>query len=139
VCVSCERSTCFWNQFLLLSVNLISVCLSVTFLFPATTTSSIFDDSPLSPSITPSLFHSRGSKRISFTNLSHHRHSYSSPRFYNRTVSSEHLGFILSLLHCSFCLYWFVRQIKLATRQLLGARKYSLSYRIVYVFIALNI
>ena len=33
-----------------------------------------------------------------------------------------------------------MRQIKLAiyTRQLLGARKYSLSYRIVFVHIALN-
>ena len=38
----------------------------------------------------------------------------------------------LSFLHYSFCFcFGFVRQIKPVIRQLLGARKYTLSYRIV--------
>ena len=50
-----------------LSTNLIPVSLSLTPVPAATTV-----DSPLSPSTTPSLFHSC-SKPASFINLSHHR------------------------------------------------------------------
>ena len=46
------------------------------------------------------------------------------------TVSSEHLGFCFQFLHYSF-LFGFVRHIKLAIRQLSGARKYSVSHRTV--------
>ena len=61
--------------------------------FPAPITSSHSVDSPLSRSITPSLFHSR-LKPTSFTNLSHHRLS-SSLRTDSTdwTVSSEHFIF----------------------------------------------
>ena len=44
------------------------------------------------------------------------------------SISFRRLFFVSSL----FCLFLgSVRQIKLATRQILNARKYSLSYRIV--------
>jgi len=40
--------------------------------------------------------------------------------------------FFLVLSRYSFCFFASVRHIKLAVRQLLGARKYSLLYRVVY-------
>ena len=89
-----------------LSTNLIPVSLSLTPVPAATTV-----DSPLSPSITPSLFHSY-SKPTSFINLSHHR--LPSLPSGLRTDSTEFMPgpYLLSItvfvffsfLHCSCCL-----------------------------------
>ena len=88
-------------------------------------TSSLFVNSPLSPSTTPSFLHVR-LKPISFTNFSHHRLPSSS-----RTDSTDFVTgpffsisflFLVFLYYC-FCFLVYVRQIKRATRQLFGARK----------------
>ena len=62
------------SNFLVISVNLIPVPLSVLPVHAPTTptTFSHYVNSPLSPSITPSLF-APGSRPTSFINLSHHR------------------------------------------------------------------
>jgi len=54
--------------------------------------------------------------------------------FFMRQASQFFLFF--SFLHHSFYFFGSVWQFKLATRQLLGARKYSLSYRIISCRIA---
>ena len=90
----------------------------------APTTSSHSVNSPLSPTITPSLFHSRLKTYLI--------HKYFPPYtpfqpqdwlhgLHDRTVSSEHLRFLF-FVSSLFFLFGSVRQIKLATRQLLGAR-----------------
>ena len=83
-------------------------------------------NSPLSPSITPSLFHSRLE-----TYLFHKSFPPQTPfqpqdwlhGLYDRTVSSEHFRFFLFLVSSLPLSAWFrAAEIKLATRQLLGAR-----------------
>jgi len=70
-------------------------------------------------------------------NLSHHTLSSGlrsdSTEFMMGTVSSEHLGFCFFIFLYYTFLFFFgsVLQTKLAIRHLFGARKYSLSYRIV--------
>jgi len=101
----------------------------------APTTSSHSVNSPLSPSITPSLFHSLLKTYTSFTNLTHHRLS-SSPRTDSKdhgwTVSSEHLVFLfLVFIPLLFLFIGSVRQIKLAICQLLGACKYRIVGRLI--------
>ena len=56
------------------------------------------------------------------------------PRLYDWTVSSEHLGFVLVIFITIFCLVPCGRLSWLC--QLLGARKYSASYRIVSYYFA---
>jgi len=69
-----HASPCLWKQLLVLSVNLIPCSPSVSFACSCSynTTFSHYVNSPLSPSITPSLF-VPGSRPTSFINLSHHR------------------------------------------------------------------
>jgi len=71
----------------------------------------------------------------SFTNHSHHRLSpgliTDSTDFMTGPFCSEHLCFLFLVLFITPLFFCSVRQIKLATRQLLGSPKYSLSYRII--------
>jgi len=77
--------------------------------FPAPTTSSHSVDSPISPSITPSLFHSR---------LKTYLFHKSFPPYSIPASGLTRFIFVFSFLHYSFCVFWSVRQINLATRQL---------------------
>ena len=91
----------------------------------APTTSSHSVNSPLSPTITPSLFHSRLKTCTSSTNLFPHRLPSSL-----RTDSTDFTTgpFLLSIFVLCFSIFFIlflfgsVRQTKLASRQLLGAR-----------------
>ena len=93
--------------------------------------------SPVSLSITPSLFHSR-LKPTSFRNPSNHRLSSGlradSADFMTGPFLLSISVFVTVFFHYSFCFLGSVRELKLATCQLLDARKYNLSYRIVYCY-----
>jgi len=55
------------------------------------------------------------------------------PQIFDWTVPSEHLGFfVFSFIQYSLFFFDSMRQTKLATCQLLGARKYSVSYRNIF-------
>ena len=119
-----------------------TVAMSLSYLFlllPHHSARSV--NSPLSPSTTPSLSFTPSSKLTSFTDLSHYRLSSGA-----RTDSTDFMTgpFLLSIsVVFSFFIILFrffgsVRRIELATRQLLGACKYSVSYRIVLHRIVTN-
>ena len=93
---------------LILSVNLIPVPLSLTSLLML-----------LSHLLTLSTYHS-------------HQWLHG---LYGWTISSKHLDFLF-LVDCF--VFGSVSQIKLAIRQLLGSRKYSVSYRIVSHYITVK-
>jgi len=117
------------SNFLVLSVNLIPVPLS---LLPvhAPTTFSHYVNSPLSPSITPSLFCSR-LKIYLFHKPSHHGlHSGLRTDSMDFITDRNAPRFFKVFFQYSFS-FGSVQKIKLAIRQLLGARKYSASYHII--------
>ena len=114
-------------NFLILSVNLIPVPLSLTsllMLLPHLLTLSTYI--PLSPSITPSLFHSRLKTYLFpqiFPTIDPLPASGLTPRLHDWSVSFEHLGFLFLFFFISLFCCGSVRQIKLAICWLLGARK----------------
>ena len=84
----------------------------------------------------PSVSENRSLRKVTQTPIcTHHRLSSGlrtdSRDFMTRPFLLSISVFVFSFLHYFFVFFGSVRQIKLATRQLLGARKYSLSYRIV--------
>jgi len=110
-------------NFQVLSVNLISVPLSLSDL-PVHAKLPV--SSPFSPSVTPSLFHFLLKTYLfhkSFPPWTPFLSAGRTPRLYNWTVSSEHLGFCLSFVHYYFCLVPCGRLSPLC--QLFGARKYA--------------
>jgi len=94
-------SPCLWNQ-LPSSLRQPHASPSVSDLpahAPATSSYSL--NSPLSPSISPSLFHSRLKTYLFhiFPTVDSLPSSGLTPRLYDSTVSSEHLGFYFQFLH----------------------------------------
>jgi len=75
-------------------------------------------------------------RQPNFVAFSRRRHFYSAGR--PSRWASAHILVAFSVFHYSFCLFGSMRQIKLATRQLLGPRKYLLSYRIASQYNAQN-
>jgi len=129
-------SPCLWNQ-LPSTLRQPHPSPSVSDLpVPTPTISSHAVNSLLSPSISPSLFHSRLETYISSTNLSHHRFSScfrtDSTDFMTGPFLLSIFGFCLFLVFSLGLLLLFVssvRQTKLDVRQIFGAHKYSLPYR----------
>ena len=101
---------------------------------PATSSYSL--NSPLSPSINPSLSFTPGSRPTFSSNLSHHRlpsilRTDSTALWLDRFFWASRFLFSVS----SFVFFvWSVRQIKLAIGYLFGARKYPPSFIIVCLF-----
>ena len=108
----------------LLSVSVLPVA--------APTASSHAVNSPLSPSITPSLFHALLAQNLPLPQFSHYRLSLGF-----RTDSTGFMTgvFLLSIFFCFITLFFLfigsMRLLKVAIRQLLGARKNVVSRRII--------
>ena len=90
--------------------------------------------SPLPPSRTTSLFHSRLKIYLLHTSLPAWTLVWPQDwlhGLHDNTVSSEQLVFVSSFLHYSFFVVGSMQLTKLATHRLLGILKYSLLYHIV--------
>jgi len=127
-----NASPCLWNQ-LPSSLRQHYSSPSVSVLpVHAPTTSFHSLNSPLSPPIIPSLFHSRLKTYLFYKSPPHTL--FQPPDWlhglYDWTVSSEHSHFLF--LHYSFCFFCSMRQIKLAIHHLLGER--NILYLIVWSF-----